>query len=70
MFTYKVDSTSIKAIGYDTSSQVLIVIYVKKGTYKYINVPLIIYQRLAVSKDKQWYIDKSIDGSYIELKIN
>ncbi|MEY1580271.1 KTSC domain-containing protein [Providencia manganoxydans] len=68
MFRYHVNSPSICSIGYDNQAKVLGINYHKKGSYQYRNVPLIVYQRLSVAKNKELYVEKNIDNSYMAIK--
>ncbi|VFS54161.1 Uncharacterised protein [Moellerella wisconsensis] len=68
MFKHHVNSPNIYTIGYDNETKVLEINFISNRTIKYINVPLINYQRLTVAKDKEHYIEKYINNKYLKIK--
>ncbi|GAB1439189.1 hypothetical protein MASR2M36_19540 [Providencia sp.] len=67
MFKYRVDSPNISSIGYDGEAKVLEINYSSERICRYRNVPLVTYQRLSVAKNKERYIERYINDSYMKI---
>lgn len=65
-----VESSMIRAVGYDASSQELEILFNSGKTYRYTNVPEKIYQQLLASESKGQYMHSCIIGMYPEYKIS
>lgn len=63
-----VDSNNLAAVGYDQSSQTLVIQF-HSGTYKYTSVPKHIYDGLMSSSSKGKYHHANIKNDYRYVKI-
>jgi KTSC domain len=65
-----VDSTLIKAVGYDLPSCVLEVEFHGGKLYEYYDVPLTVYSRLMAAESAGTYFNESIRDLYSYRKIS
>ncbi|MEY0621744.1 KTSC domain-containing protein [Providencia alcalifaciens] len=65
-----INSPTVHSISYDHSTKTLNISYHHKGTYQYMGVPNIVYQRLITSYTPQKYIDRNIINKYESVKID
>jgi len=64
-----VSSSTIRAIGYDKLTAVLVVAFHPEGTYQYFNVPEHLYSAFMNAGSKGQFLDQHIKYSYRYQKI-
>jgi len=64
----KINSSRIKDVQYNTSTEVLTIEFVKGGVYKYYAVPTHVYEGLIKDSSPGCYFDKNIKLSYTYRK--
>ena len=65
----QVESSLIKAVGYDAATQVLTVTFVdQEGTYEYQKVPESVYKELMAAESKGSFFAKNIKGKFEFVK--
>jgi hypothetical protein len=61
---HEVESSNVKAIGYETSTNTLVVEYLSGLKYEYSNVPANVFDELLNSVSKGKYMNQNIKGQY------
>lgn len=64
MQLHDVESSMMKAIGYDESSKTLVIVFKSGKTYEYADVPAEVVQAFLASDSKGRFFHAEIDGSY------
>jgi len=59
-----VESSAIKNVGYDAETSVLVVTFINKQAYKFMQVPAEEYEALMKADSKGQYFNNKINGSY------
>ena len=58
------ESSNIARFDYDTDSSVLIVEFLKGGTYNYYDVPVVIFEQMRAAPSKGQFLAQNIKGVY------
>ncbi len=58
------ESTNIARFDYDTDSSVLIVEFLRGGTYNYYDVPEVVFEQMKSAPSKGKFLAQSIKGVY------
>lgn len=58
------ESTNIVRFGYDTQSQVLTVEFTKSGTYKYYDVPEVVFEQMRTAASKGQFMAQNVKSRY------
>ena len=61
---HEVESSNVKAIGYETTTNTLVVEYLSGLKYEYSNVPVNVFDELLNSVSKGKYMNQTIKGQY------
>lgn len=61
---HEVESSNVKAIGYETATNTLVVGYLSGLKYEYSNVPANVFDELLESVSKGKYMNQNIKGQY------
>lgn len=61
---HEVESSNVKAIGYETTTNTLVVEYLSGLKYEYSNVPATVFDELLDSVSKGKYMNQNIKGQY------
>ena len=61
---HEVESSNVKAIGYETSTNTLVVEYLSGLKYEYFNVPANVFDELLESVSKGKYMNQNMKGQY------
>jgi len=65
-----VESTTMRAIGYDRTEQVLEVEFQSGAVYQYLDVPPAIYKELLEAESKGQYFNSEIRDAYEFLRVD
>ena len=66
----RVDSTSIRSVGYDEATQTLEVEFVGGGVYEYLDVPRSEFERFMSASSLGAYLNTQIKGEYEVQRIS
>ena len=61
---HPVDSRALSAVGYSRKLRALEVEFKRGGTYRYLEVPLSVYQQLLAAKSKAGFYNRHVRGKY------
>lgn len=64
-----VQSSTIAEIGYDREAQVLEVLFLKGGLYRYQGVPSIMHQELMAAESQGKFLASRIKGAFVCEKV-
>jgi len=65
-----VDSTTMRAVGYDQTKRVLEVEFQSGALYQYLDVPRVIFQKLLNAESKGRYFNHEIRDSYEAVRVH
>ena len=64
MYLLTLDSTSLDRIGYDPTTEVLLVVFRDRSAYRYFGVPNAIFENFQTALSKGAYFNHAIRGVY------
>lgn len=65
-----VDSSMIQAVGYDSTSEELEVLFNSGKTYRYKGVPRTVYEELLTADSKGQYMRANVIGVYLDYQVS
>ena len=58
------ESSTIARFSYDTASSILVVEFLKSGTYNYYDVPQAVFEQMKAAPSKGQFLAQSVKGVY------
>jgi lysyl-tRNA synthetase class 2 len=65
----QLNSSRIKSVDYNESTEVMTIDFVKGGKYKYFSVPESIFKSFVISKSPGNFFDNFIKGKFVYKKV-
>lgn len=70
MQRHPVESASLASIGYDSTTQALEIEFKRGTVYRYLNVPIAVFEALLSAESKGTFLNTSIKDAYPFMRIS
>jgi hypothetical protein len=69
MIRQRVNSSTIRSVGFDSARSVLEVEFVRGGVYEYVGVPEFLYRGFLMARSKGGFFNDKIQGRYEQRQV-